>query len=99
MEDQRTKDEGSSLVQIDHVVGRDRSLFRQAGDWPHTWLLKTAWLLEVKGQSGADPLPGQAKPAQGRIGEGRTDAASSSKGLGQQRVRDALSISQEKLQA
>lgn len=79
--------------------GRDRSLFRQAGDWPYTWLLETTWSLEVKRQSGVHPLSGQAEPARVRVGEGRTGAASSSKGLGQQRVRDALSISQEKLQA
>lgn len=62
--------------------GRDRSLFRQAGDWLHRWLLKTAWSIQVKGQSGADPLPGQAEPAGVRVEEGRTGAANSSKGLG-----------------
>lgn len=79
--------------------GRDRSFCRQAGDWLHRWLLKTAWSLQVKGQSGADHLPGQAETAGVRVQEGRTGAASSSKGLGQQRIRDALSITQEKLQA
>lgn len=63
--------------------GRDRSLFRQAGDWPHRWLLETTWSLEVKGQSGADPLPGQAEPARVRVEEGRTGAASRRKGLEQ----------------
>lgn len=48
----------------------------------------------MKGQPGPDPLPAQV-----RVEKGRTGAASSSEELGQQRVRDALSVSQEKLQA
>lgn len=79
--------------------GRDASLFRKASGWLHKWLVKSAWSSQVKGQPGADTLPVQAEPAQVRVEEGRTGAASSSEGLGQQRVRDALSVSQETFRA
>lgn len=79
--------------------GRDRSLSRQAGGWLPQVAGQISLVITGEGQPGADPLPAQAEPAQARGEEGRTGAASSSEGLGQQRVRDALGVSQETLQA
>lgn len=92
-------DGGSSLVQIDHVVGKGQVPF-QTGWWLAAQVAgKISLVITGEGQPGADPLPAQAEPAQARREEGRTGAASSSEGLGQQRVRDALGVSQETLQA